>query len=215
MRSSKLVPVVQTELIDSIHIVAEQADDPLVRPDILLFVLKGTVVADQGVLPFVCFLEGALKSDHLIAVSLVLRTENVLDLALPNVLEKLLLQRSVLALFVQDNLVFAGLMRVVKADVAKVVLKVKFVLKELFDVLHGLVTIHDAVIARIHDQDNRLAENVVMTQPLVDGLTVAPAHSLSVVGGRVSIGRLPSIHVHVRILSFEVSLLTNDELDAL
>ena len=56
----------------------------------------------------------------------------------------------------------------VKADISEIVLLVQPVPVELANVLHGFVSVHDAVELSVNDEDNRSAMNVVMAQPFVD-----------------------------------------------
>ena len=84
--------MVEPELIDSIAVVTEEADDPLVRTNILTSIDHLCVVSNKCVLPFVGLLKGSFKSYHLARVSSA-RAEDVLDFTLPHVFHKAILKR--------------------------------------------------------------------------------------------------------------------------
>ena len=57
--------MIQTELVDTVDVAAEKADDPLVWADVDLPVDLGLVVLHERVLPLVGFLERALQTNRL------------------------------------------------------------------------------------------------------------------------------------------------------
>ena len=68
----------------------------------------------------------------------------------------------------KNDLVHGRLLGLIEAYVAKEVFIVQPLLVERVHVLHGLVTVDNAIKLRVDNENNRSALNVVVAQPLVD-----------------------------------------------
>ena len=68
----------------------------------------------------------------------------------------------------------AGSLGFIEADKAEVVLVVQLLAEVVIDVLHDPISEEEAVELRVNDEDDGASLNVVVAQPLVNGLAIAP-----------------------------------------
>jgi len=92
--------------------------------------------------------------------------EDVLHLALRNILQQLKLHALILVALFQHDFVLVLINRV-QRDQPKIILIAQPVI-ELLQVLDGLLTVDDAVELVVDDDDHTLTQDVVVAQILVD-----------------------------------------------
>ena len=57
--------MIHAELVDAVNVVAEQADDPLVRAIVDFVVNSDLIILNNVVLPLICLFKSTFQSDRL------------------------------------------------------------------------------------------------------------------------------------------------------
>ena len=88
--SHKSVFVIHAELVDAVNVVAEQADDPLVRAIVDFVVNSDLIILNNVVLPLICLFKSTFQSDRLWSLTST-RCKDIVDLTIWNLPQYVLL----------------------------------------------------------------------------------------------------------------------------
>ena len=177
-----LFPAFDDEIVHVVDVRSEKADNPLVRPNVLVLFVPSSllmfglrvlfnVVKHLTVLPVVGLFKRLLKP-MLHRFLLAAKVSDDVEFSMRRLLEHFLLNMLVLRTALEHNVIQRCIL--VQWDETEVVLVTKSLVK-LFDVLVCLVAIHGCIELGVNDKDNASAQDVVVAQALVNRIQLAPA----------------------------------------